>query len=54
MKTWLGMIIVIGAILLWGWTFAVFTPAQIGAGVAWVAISLILYGGYRFGKLSGL
>jgi hypothetical protein len=48
------MVIVIGAIALFGWTFAVFSPAQIGAGVAWVAISLILYGGYRFGKLSGL
>jgi len=48
------MIIVIGAILLWGWTFAVFTPAQIGAAVVWIAISLVLYGGYRIGKLGGL
>ena len=48
------MFIVIGAIALLGWTFAVFSPSQIGAGITWVTISLVLYGGYRFGKLGGL
>jgi hypothetical protein len=53
-KAWLGMIAVLAAVGLWVWTLAAFTPAQIGAAIVWLVIALILYSGYRVGKLGGL